>query len=534
MTGTPTFSVVFDYDSASATFKKWILTDTYDYVGDGVALTDVVGFFRITSPLGLYYQGVVSPPDIDADISLVFNTLAIPYAQSSPYRMLLGEYTFQYSVVILGVQYDSAVITFELCPPTTVVATNGLIQDACLTVEINCFCQKITLTDETVYGDTSDLDRSITLHPPSIASEADTVVTGPLLEYIFSWVNSGYEFLLDSLAEYTEGVVIVNIRLQYQKYQVVNCGKMSAKMAECMIRFVEYFHRNANNTGFANTMAFRNLLNDTVAVINLYNGYTAALQTGNWTKVESLHTLLESIMQTYISCDCGCSSDVPAFVDPYCGVAGSATAYSFSGTAPVDVDVSGNVVTYSLSPAFVALVYSLLIDALASSDGSVSISSSILGSTKTWQLTVKNSFAFRALIEYTSGSNLSVTVSNETRQGSRYVAALPANAVQAVGYPFASAAALEAADAVFYVEGFLTTPGVVTDKVDLSEMLIQLSGAAVDDYTQPSPFMVELVTGPSATKIFFRLVDAVDGEPVSMDRFVNEVEAFYFTCKINQ
>ena len=93
---------------------------------------------------------------------------------------------------------------------------------------------------------------------------------------------------------------------------------------------------------------------------------------------------------------------------------------------------------------------------------------------------------------------------------------------------------MNAAEAVFYIEDFLTTAGTTPpDKLDLSEIMILNVGESETDFTQQAKVRLE-IHGKGTDKIYFRLVDALDGQPISMDRFIAEHNNLTITCKINQ
>jgi hypothetical protein len=70
---TASITVVFDVDCESATFGKFIITDTSDYVGEGIALADVAGTVTVTYPDGDNTIASIAPAT-----SLINSTIDIP------------------------------------------------------------------------------------------------------------------------------------------------------------------------------------------------------------------------------------------------------------------------------------------------------------------------------------------------------------------------------------------------------------------------------------------------------------------------
>ena len=60
----PSFTIIFDVDKNSATYGKWLFTDTTNYSALGWNANDVIGWFNISYPNGNGYIGSQSSPDI--------------------------------------------------------------------------------------------------------------------------------------------------------------------------------------------------------------------------------------------------------------------------------------------------------------------------------------------------------------------------------------------------------------------------------------------------------------------------------------
>lgn len=532
---TPSITIELDLDSDSATFSKYVLTDTTDWVGLGFTLADMQGIFIVTDPMGIYYTGSFSSPDTDGSVpDMVFNTLAL--RQNSLNGYLLGSYsiTYQAKDTSTGDIYE-VTEAFEVAPPSGVIDSDGIIQTGVVTHTVNPFTLVLTITDDTNHGSYTTRSRTMYLDPPQFTGLPQVTSAGPTLTYTFSWVNTAYSLLVDTLLTYVDGAVTLSVRMQYLEAITVQIPQNLAALYDCFVRFHQYWAAQASAHGGALNLSPA-LRDDYFYVIGCMLAIEDAMKVQNYTVMEAQITEASATMSKYVNCDCACDdTDAPVLANPY---AGGATSYTFAATYPVVVTVVGSTVTYSINAAYLAALVTIT-DALQSSDGSITVSSSTTGSTKTWNLVTRNHMGFTAVISYVSGNDLSCTISNEYRSGTRYVDVTGAwksgNNVQLEGYgTFASAAELEAAPAVFYIKDFLTTSGgTPTDKLDIDIIQLLNSGAAADDYTQASLYRIEPF-GKTTDKFRFRLVDAVTGLDVTVSQFISTIASMTITVKINQ
>lgn len=524
------FTTKFDLDSESLTFGKLVFEDISDYAGAGLDPADTEGIFNIISPLGVYYAGTFTSPDIDGAVSLVFDTLDIPLVSNLQY--LLGGYTFTYSIRNDGVDYSTA-YTYNFCPPTTIVDANGYIQDACEIHEINSICSKLTIHNTTQYGAYTTLTQSIELSPPALTSLPDVSANSNTLEYTYYWVNVAYSIFINSLATYVSGNVTVAVRVDLSFTVSVSPAKLAAQLMKCFVGFVNFFTAQAALKGGTYNLS-PVLQSDFMVVIGYINAFDKATQIADWYTAEALIPKIEAIINQYYNCNCGCDTTKPQFVDPYCGCdgSGSGSDLNFAATYPLVVDASGGTIRYYLDPTWLATIGDLELITIESSDASVSV-----GSSPNYDLSVKNSLGFTASIVYTAGNDYSVTVSNVQRQGTRYISGFPAVVAdfQSYGYPHANIAALKGDYCVFYVKNFLTTPtgSDISDKLDVSEIQILNAGASATDFSQISNYRLELFS-KTTTGFYFRLVDADSGLPVTNEIILDTVASIKVTIKINQ
>jgi len=527
------FTTNFDLDSDSATFGKFVFTDETDYVSAGYDPANVIGYFTITSPLGIYRTGSFTTPDTDgADPNFVYDTLDIPQVSIDQY--LLGGYSFQYNIRIDGTEDFSTVVNYTFCPPVTIVSAAGYIQQACESHTINSICQVLTINNTTNYGAYTTLEQEITLSPPALTSLPDVTANAAVLTYTYYYVSVAYSIYINSLVTYVTGSVTVTVRVDLTYTISVSPAKLAAELMSCFVRMCQYYMAQAALKGGAYNL--NPVLQSDMAMVGIYiNEFNAATQIGEWVIAENLIPVIEGIINQYVSCNCGCDTTIPRYVEPYCNCDGSGSGGSnlvFQATYPVVVTRTGDTVRYSLDPAFLASLEDLTQVTIESSDASVEV-----GSSPNYDLSVKNSLAFTATFLYSAGNDLSVTVTNVQRQGDRYISNFPAAAadIQVINYPHGSIGALEAEYAVFYVKNFLTTaPGVeITDKLDVSELQILNAGASATDFSQSSNYNLELF-GRTTTGFYFRLVDSDDGLPVKLEVILDTIASIKVTIKINQ
>ena len=102
------FSTNFDLDSESANFGYLVFTDNNPYAAAGYDPTLVIGYFKITGPLGVVRTGSFATPDTDGSTSdWTYAGTEIPLISIDQY--LLGAYTFEYFVQIGAEEFIASV-----------------------------------------------------------------------------------------------------------------------------------------------------------------------------------------------------------------------------------------------------------------------------------------------------------------------------------------------------------------------------------------------------------------------------------------
>lgn len=343
---------------------KFVLTDTTNYASEGISLTDVVGVFTITGPSGVIYSNTnFASPDIDANSSLVFNSLSIPLDTNG--APIFGDYTFEYTIRVAGeVQPGDYSLTgsFTFCYTKPVGAVE---------VTSNLDCAIVTSTDNTSYavrGVNPSLSRVHKLYYP--ANLELSAASGSTAELTIAYPNvytGTYTGSISTTATYTftDGLVVVWLITAVDETEV---NSETLCDIYCGLTRLTNEYLNAKETG---DFTRANKINDKLSIIALLqNMYYEGKRCG-----EDVSIWLEKIIEVAnITPGCGCSGDEPVQVMPFCGVSSGNTVSVVEGDASFGTEVSsatlGLTTTYTvrLSAAYKALI----LGALQSQDLSVS------------------------------------------------------------------------------------------------------------------------------------------------------------------
>jgi hypothetical protein len=318
---TASITVVFDVDCESATFGKFIITDTSDYVGEGIALADVAGL-TVTYPDGDSTIASIAPAT-----SLINSTIDIPQDANGNY--MEGVYTFAYSTVIVGAiqpgTYSSS-ISYDYCPTLQFPASGCYIPT--ITVLADCFCLRITATDATSYGTPTTISRTLTLYPPPSLALPSVSTSAATLVYPFSYTG-GYEIAVDTLVTYVTGNVTISGRIKGSCYEEVKCDVNLCALYNCMKKMFASLESKAGLLGGKSKLPLE--LQDTWdTLIELDMLFAHALQCGQYADAQTYYDRIEALVE----CDCGCQNgEGPQLVNPYCGASpGSGITTIVDGT----------------------------------------------------------------------------------------------------------------------------------------------------------------------------------------------------------
>lgn len=347
---TASITVVFDVDCESATFGKFVITDTSDYAGEGIALADVTGTVTVTYPDGDSTIAAINP-----STSLVNNTIAIPQDANGDYMQ--GIYTFAYSIVVTGSVQPGTYTTssnYDYCPTLAFPASGCYLPQIAFISD--CFCLRITATDETDYGTPTTITRDIILYPPPSLGLPSVSTSAASLVYPFSYTG-GYEVAVDTLVTYVDGIVTVSGRVKGSCYEEVKCDVNLCSLYNCMKKMFASLERKAGLLGGKNNLPLE-LQDKWDTLIELDMLFDHALKCGQYADAQTYYDRIEAL----VDCDCGCQEGAgPQLVNPYCGGgAGSGTTTVVTGTGNITVSsvTVGTTITYTvaMTSGFVAQI----------------------------------------------------------------------------------------------------------------------------------------------------------------------------------
>jgi len=524
----PTISINFNLDSESADFQKIVIQDITDWATEGYTEVNMRGFFVVTFPDGSQRVGGTGAPDINWFVPTVQFKQAMATVIGGGIQV--GTYTIEYNAFVDGVPsvLITASKTFNFQPYDGVFdCVTGQVRDPSFSIEVDCFNLVITGKNETDFGYTAgvtgtSISHEITLHYPNVSGTPDLVVAAINISSIFTWVYAAYEFTTDSLVSYyvvgtTDTDVTVTIRVKQSIPYIVKCDVDLCATIDCYSRFVTYLTDKASEFGGMYSLP-QAMLGDFIRAGSLFQIVVQNQRCGNYAEAAENVLALEAILKKYISnCDCACkNTGKPKQISPAAALA----LVSVIPTYPVVTSFLDGTLTIGLDPAFLALIASLTNAVLQSTDQSLGITSALVGVTRTWTILGLQYLAFRVRIRYTSFP-MTYTVSELSRRGTNWVVGPPDVECAAA----ANLAALRALMAQFFVTDFAvsaTTP--LEEKVFLD--VIEMKPRSGVTATEPSQLRLEVYNHNSLVSL--RLVDAADGLPVSMSRFIDDIEYLDF------
>lgn len=365
---TLTFTTLFDFQSSTDQF--FVLTDTTDYAGEGIALADVVGVFKIEGPAGVIYENTdFGDPDITADVSLVFDTVAIPNdVDGNP---VIGTYTITYSIQVGGStqpgDYDTT-SDYQYC-------SDYIKPTVALTLEANCDCATVTSTDVTTYainGVNPAIARVHKLFYPANLELTNLTGSGVILQATYPNVYTGtYTGKVTSTILYTfsDGLMIQWIITGADEIQ--NDCTLSLCTIYCgMKKLTNLYYQYQAQANFAQAQVMFNQLMQIEILGSLYYN---ARECG---KPADAAIWIQKIMDVGNfdeNCGCGNNTQEPVQVIPFCGGSGSGNAVVVDGDASFGTAVTsatvGSNTTYTVR--LTQTYKDLILGALQSQDLSV-------------------------------------------------------------------------------------------------------------------------------------------------------------------
>lgn len=338
--------VKFDF---SLSTPKIVIEDVTNYSSEGIALSDVVGVFKITAPSGTIYQNTdFNNPDIDADQSLIFDSVNIPKDASGDYQT--GDYTFEYTIEVSGStqpgQYShSETKNYDYSAPSVNIEQ-----------EANCECAEVVSKDVTGYainGVSPSVSRThqVTwVNPDTNAQDSKSGNTKTIKITSPDVYTIAYTTNITSTVTYTfsDGLTVV-YQISGQRSIFVECDKSLCEIYCGMKKLIDrYFEYNKAGDYQAAKQTFEQLS----LIGALSAAWNDARQCG---KSDDANELLGDIKKVgNFTEDCGCDDDdSPVQVIPFCGGSGGSADIDVQGDSASGTDVttstSGSTTIYTVS-----------------------------------------------------------------------------------------------------------------------------------------------------------------------------------------
>lgn len=382
MPATISFTTEFDLTS---TPKKFNFEDTSDYVGQGIALADVNGSFKITSPSGIVIYNNLSYTNAGCDIQNSVartNQSTINLPLDADGNVEQGVYTILYTVYDVKVEYYTVTNTYTVDYATPTLK----IQQT-----VDCVTPLFTSKDATSYvvnGITPTITGTHTLtFPVGSGLTADTAaITGTgstITEGKEEFANGTQTTTIESEMTYVfaDGLTIVDSLTGFQEFKV-DCTFICS--IYCCLSELET--RIANAAG-VNQTEYNRLVTISGHIAFLQGLAQLAISCGKPDDVDAYLAEMQRILEC--NNNCGCSGDDPALVTGIGGTGNTVVVDSISSSIIVTSTIAGSTTTYHLTvnPTVTATIAALYNTALTSGTYVTATPSGIIGGIQTYTLT---------------------------------------------------------------------------------------------------------------------------------------------------
>lgn len=334
------FKVTFDLTQDP---KVFTIEDTTDYAGQSVALADVTGILKITSPSGtvIYNNTTHATPDIDPNVSL-FNSIPISLPLDTLGEILQGGYKVDYEVEdTSGVPFvvqDSLSFTYVYDSPTVD-----------LTLTFSCAQPLLSSKDITSYVvdgvSPTTLVRDHSLFYPPATGEATLNGNNPLIQ-----TNTVYTLKTEAL-QYTAKLVST-VTYDFKGHSVLDAPEITEyidvlcdpNLCDIYCGLRAQYDRWQKSKG---TLQGQKELETLLVLTGLAN---LAKQSIDCSKTEDLTMYLEEIQKIgEFSTDCQCDDGEPILITGLGG--GGITVVSPGTNIAVGAVTVGDTTTYTVSVA---------------------------------------------------------------------------------------------------------------------------------------------------------------------------------------
>lgn len=353
------------------------ITDTTEWVANGITLNSLEIFIQVTSPDGNIFHPInLALPDIDPDVSRSVEFTCPNDAQGNPQT---GDYlVLEYAESSIGPStYTTTNVAHNLCTDYPTLC----IQDV-----PDCIYMFLTVRDVTLWttnGFTVD-SRTFTLYypqgagPSPIVTVSDTITTPDL------WIGGAYTAVLEvtvTNGNYTTSLV-------YRKNFEANCmSGADLCTLVCVLNKVQLQTESRNLTVAADAESRYSKM------VDLMTHITAAAKCGMGTQLDNLLDDFYTLGGATRNCDCGCtdSSGPTVLVPIHPGGGGSVVQIVVAAGPGIAVAYNSGTATYtvSMSAANVALLASLYNTVVAAGAG-ITVTSATVGIETTYTVAVTN------------------------------------------------------------------------------------------------------------------------------------------------
>jgi len=380
----------FQLDNTPKNFK---IIDTFDYVGQGIALVDVEGALKITSPTNSVIHNTVLPAvDIDLDVQDYIDTISLPTDINGD--VLKGTYIIEYTVQVIGAVDPGTYVkkfNYNYC-------YEDIVADVDLTVDL--ICSNLTSTDNTSYpSNVTSTTLTHTIHPPSglnpttypVQTVSTTVnVYNPITTKTWTGkISNVLELTYAASGTFSEHFVDVTITGNSEKNikDDINICSLQCNMRALTNRYFSSLENNPIN-------AVQIYNNEVAPALLAAFEYTSSIECGNFELAETYYQKVLEFTGSQPDCACDESSE-PTLILATCSGGGSGLTYvvdacNTNNAITVSSNTIGNETTYTVcfDDAIWTKINALTQVVVTSTDASVTITPTLVGYTMTYDLSV--------------------------------------------------------------------------------------------------------------------------------------------------
>jgi len=372
---TLSYTVGFSSNEAK-TIGSIRVTDTTDWVGQGIAPADIEIGVGITGPDGYAYR-YDTVPQIGNIHPAVQLWMEFPLPTDVNGLVQTGDYIVTFHAVSsAGPAVDQ-----------TETSTNNLctdFPDLCLETNPDCLRNVVSITDATGWASAGWTvnSRSMILQYPSVTYHANITGAGPTIstsgEPIWAGTWTGTVTVSVTKDSYTVSITTV-------KQFAVSCDFDGCRLL-CLLEQTYTDYKEAKARG--DVMQTGRVLAKLGQMAAMSQIISMSIGCGDDTLLNTLITDFKTLATGNSSGNCSCCDecDEPRPIVPIWNSGGD--QWTPIAGSNITITAGVNTYTFEVSDAFIALVNSLYNTEIISSDGSVTITDSTVGIVKTFDLSV--------------------------------------------------------------------------------------------------------------------------------------------------